>query len=99
MEVRSEIQWFAQQMERKLRKHDPGVKSGKWRHWSECDVFSLVDGLRSELAEMQEALSLYQRDKTPVSEVIDECADVSNFAMMIADACLIRARGERAPKG
>lgn len=91
MNPRKEVAWFAQEMERKLRENDH--KDG----WQGCRIGNLFHGLRKECDElllathplqldtMQEKLS--QEDAT---EIIRECADVANFAMMIADNIKIK---------
>lgn len=40
----------------------------------------LLERLRAEVGELEDAISLGNPD-----EVLEECADVANFAMMIAD--------------
>jgi len=75
-EVRSEVEKFAQVMEEKLCKNDH--KGG----WEDVDSFELLRLLLKEKDELFDAL----RD-TPFNpkDVIKECADVANFAMMIAN--------------
>jgi NTP pyrophosphatase (non-canonical NTP hydrolase) len=54
---------------------------GKGRMWSDCDVRWLLMRLREEADEIEKALN---ENESPV-EIAKECADVCNFAMMIAD--------------
>ena len=65
---------FAVDMKRKL-----AVNVHK-KHWSDVPRSYLFLRLLEEEAELYDALN---RD-TP-QEIIDECADVANFAMMLAD--------------
>ena len=71
--LRPEVQWFAGIMESKLQQADG---------WKDENALWLFERLVQEVFELHEALI-----KTTYSEedVIKECADVANFAMMIAD--------------
>lgn len=71
---REPVNWFSRQMEERLRQNDH--KSG-WQHdnWD-----ALIRRLREETEELIDAC----RDMGPNS-VVRECADIANFAMMIAD--------------
>jgi len=73
-DCRPEVQAFAIVMEQKLRKFDH--RGG----WIELETPWLRARANEELAELDEAL----RGESPVA-VLDECADVSNFLMMLAD--------------
>jgi len=53
----------------------------KGRRWDDCDVRWLLKRLREEADELEEALD---NNEEPI-EIARECADVCNFAMMIAD--------------
>ena len=76
IELRPEVQWFAEQMELRLRANDH--KDG----WEDEEALWLWSRIREEWQELHDALFL-----TPKSHpaVIREAADVANFAMMIAD--------------
>lgn len=50
--------------------------------WLTCTPEWLLDRLREEVAELDEAMRLA---KDPIC-VADECIDISNFAMMVADS-------------
>lgn len=80
--VRAEIGGFAVKMEKKLQKND--WKGG----WDEMSLYELMLRLQEEVKELLwcivEALVGIKQDKTP-NDVINECCDVANFAMMIAD--------------
>lgn len=58
-------------------------------HWSNCNNGYLLHRLREEVKELDAALRdfrFFARDKEETRQaVIKECADVANFAMMIAD--------------
>lgn len=79
-DCRAEVQAFAILMERKLRANDH--KS----HWSGCTLTYLLQRLDDEVAELRAAK--YSRARRA-----EECVDVANFAMMIADTAV--ALGKR----
>jgi len=73
---------FASEMLEKLK------ENSHKEHWSTLDDWYLLESLERELAELGAALSIrLSSDKDLVFDraVISECADVANFAMMIAD--------------
>ena len=72
--VRLEVRRFSLLMELKLRKNDH--KGG----WSTVTPFTLLDLLEGEVKELREAL----RHGDPL-DIAQECADVANYAMMVAD--------------
>lgn len=72
--IREAVKKFTVRMESKLRKNDH--KGG----WENCDAFKLFDLLLEEKNELEDAL-----ESLDPYDIIDECADVANFAMMIAD--------------
>jgi hypothetical protein len=75
--VRPEVLKFAEQMERKLREND---HKGGWR---ETDMLYLFGMLKEEVEELDIAL-----EGTMIAEdVLKECADVANYAMMLASNC------------
>ena len=81
-ELRSEVQVFAEEMEKVLaaNDHKPG--------WKLKGVAYLLGCLLAEVAELKEALSHFTEE-----EVLRETIDVANFAMMIADVCgLLKSR-------
>lgn len=84
--IRKAVADFALVMEQKLREKDH--KSG-WRDESLADLFRLLLG---EVGELDDAIDTY--NDTPeyieLDELVKECADVANFAMMIADAARSR---------
>ena len=76
IELRPDAQWFAEQMELKLRENDH--KGG----WEGVTPLWLMARLREELDEL-EGLRLYRPDFDR-QRTIREAADIANFAMMIA---------------
>lgn len=85
------LEEFCWDMENKLREND--YKG----NWSECNYSYLIQRLREEVDELDEVLACFvigqavPRDLggaysiEQYGEVVEECADVANFAMMIAD--------------
>jgi len=55
------------------------LQNGHKAHWSTVDCDYLFDRLIEELEELKAARS------GSVNDIVSECADVANFAMMIAD--------------
>lgn len=87
MKTRESVAWFAERMEKKLLANDG--KNG----WLQCDKTYLTKRLHDELREMINRakdigwsnfnhMPIADRD---IEELVDECADIANFAMMIAD--------------
>ena len=73
-DIRHEVLWFARQMEIKLKEND---HKSDYRNES---LQYLSMRLTQERKELTEALK--SRDQI---KIIRECADIANFAMMIAD--------------
>jgi hypothetical protein len=82
---RKQVEHFADAMERKLRAND---HKGRW---DLCSNSYLKRRLRNETRELFAAVDHLRRNKDPLKKhhlmlrVLDEAADVANFAMMIAD--------------
>ncbi|MEW9578589.1 hypothetical protein U9K47_25090 [Bacillus toyonensis] len=80
--ARGSIRWFAEHMESKLSENDH--KGG----WEEDTADDLLEKLKAELVELKGEL---EPDLVPSSvpvwsaNIIRECADIANYAMMIAD--------------
>jgi len=93
MEARTEIKAFSEIMEQKLKENDH--KS----HWSKADIDYLLKRLNEEVTELENKfLKLETRNTRALADdsmgdifmpepedIQRECADVANFAMMIAD--------------
>ena len=84
--MQKEVKEFANIMQGKLDKNkhkecDTLNQDGKGRTWKDCEPSWLLYRLRQEALELELSLN----NESPVEEVAKECADVANFAMMIAD--------------
>ena len=73
------IQWFAILMQGKLNEN---AHKG---NWDNCEMGYLRRRLSQEVAELKRALDKHKRGNATAEDVRNECADVANFAMMIAD--------------
>jgi len=74
MELRPEVQRFAELMELTLLMHD------NKEHWSGITIPQLFINLVVEVAELAEAINNYD-----FTAITNEAVDVANYAMMIAD--------------
>jgi hypothetical protein len=86
MKPRKEVLQFAEEMENKLRQND---HKGHWLNCRWYEIFPRIMDERDELLAaikprelhtMNHNLTLQQK-----REIISECADIANFAMMVAD--------------
>ena len=74
------VEWFAEQM--KLKLGEPkNVAKGDWRELP--DTHYLVSRLMEEKIELLWGMV----NNCSYSDAIKKCADIGNFAMMIADWC------------
>ncbi len=93
LEIRPPLKAFAIIMEQKLKDND--YKGG----WASCESSELLRMLKEEVYELEEILNKKEWSRhgrsagenvslTDVSgeAIAKECADVANFAMMIADS-------------
>ncbi len=85
-EVCEEVKQFAERMQYKLDKNkdkpcDGMNPEGGGRTWKHCNLYWLLLRLREETIELEKALEGDRRG----DDVLDEAADVGNFAMMIFD--------------
>ncbi len=71
---------FGKTMQEKLDRH--GRKTGDVG-WKDCDLSWLLLRLRKETIELEEAINAGN-----LSDIMEESADVGNFAMMIHDITL-----------
>jgi len=69
------IDLFAADMRRKMRQNSHKL------HWSQVSFDHLFSRLKEEMSELEQAFM----SGAVWNEVVDECADVGNIAMMIAD--------------
>ncbi|HKY40736.1 MAG TPA: hypothetical protein VJN18_32600 [Polyangiaceae bacterium] len=86
VKLRPVVQWFAEQMERKLRENDH--KGG----WDADNKYSLMNRIGQELRELRAVARKYAElhfgDTTReqlAERGVREAADVANMAMMVAD--------------
>lgn len=88
---------FAKRMQYKLDKNKhKGCAvmnpKGKGRGWQDCDILWLYKRLIEEASELRDSLQFNIRDSFQfnrgVESILDESADVANFAMMIFDNTL-----------
>ncbi|MBK5474390.1 hypothetical protein JFU54_28820 [Bacillus sp. TH19] len=77
--MRNEVIWFAECMESKLQENDH--KGG----WKQCGKYWLFERMQEEITELLQELSRFGNDAKNEDMIIRECADIANFAMMIAD--------------
>ncbi len=89
---REPVRWFAGLMETTLRKHDAERGEYGWRDG--CDEEYLVERLQDEVRELVREFNPCML-LTQAERVIAECADIGNFAMMLADQhrAIIAQRG------
>ena len=76
MHHREVVKWFASQMEQTLLDND---HKGGWRHMTIKELYSR---LADEMGELQTEINFPEQD---MAAIINECADVANFALMVAD--------------
>ena len=80
MELRPEVQWFAEQMERVLREND--YKGG----WHEMTTRELWERVHDECLELRNAVGPVRGSSyIHVDHILKESVDIANFAMMMAD--------------
>jgi len=73
--MRDEVVKFADRMEKKLSVNDHK------RGWMKCSYGYLLRRLDNEVSELKSSLN----EQRGAEWVANECADIANFAMMIAD--------------
>jgi hypothetical protein len=81
---RDAIVRFSRYMEQKLKINDHK------KHWNVCSDQYLLSRLKEEVFELEQEMG----KSGSGMDVIQECADVANFAMMIADNFRRRIPGE-----
>jgi hypothetical protein len=72
--IRKQLKWFITLMEAKLQKNDHK------RSWSNLSVKELKGALEREYVELEDVC-----DNFDSAGIIEECVDVANYCMMIAD--------------
>lgn len=76
-----EVKRFAEAMIEKL--NEP--KNLEKGNWVNCSFAHLQKRLLEEIKELEDVIEKWWDDDASEEEVLKECADVANFAMMIAD--------------
>lgn len=79
---RESVFWFSGEMEKVLSANDHKIG------WSDCSDIYLYESIQHEMLELFEVLKPLEDDwrkKVKSKEIIKECCDIANFAMMIAD--------------
>lgn len=84
MELRPEVAAFARLMERELRTNDARRGAEGWKGMTAAELLRMLD---VDAAKLRFALGAGDATKA-----IEQCADVANMAMMIADVTEIAAR-------
>lgn len=78
--IRSEVKWFAEHMESKLQENEH--KTG----WEDSTVDFLSVQMQRNLKELNEMFEELPSNYSVFSaNVIRQCSDIANYAMMIAD--------------
>ena len=89
MKLRPSVRMFAQEMERRLREHDPNRGCRGWKNEEFPYLIARLLGEVGELAAVlisERTCGSNAEERKPV-RVRHEAADVGNFAMMIYDIC------------
>lgn len=76
MEPREEVKKFAQEMEKQLQANEH--KGG----WKKCNDYLLYKGIEHNARELVQTLMMAEGNK---ADIIRRCANIANYAMMIAD--------------
>jgi hypothetical protein len=87
--LRPTVVEFAHEMEKKLKENDHKV------HWSECDIYYLMNRLKQEYEELEEAVLAWVNKKGNKEWVISEAVDCGNFSMFIVDNMKSDFQGKR----
>lgn len=88
---RDAVAWFSGEMEKRLRRHDRGRGIEGWLGSYLTDLSKRLDEEVGELEAVLDAPQMYPGSRVDnftnaqLQEIIEEAADVGNFAMMIAD--------------
>lgn len=75
----SSVRWFEKFMLSKLR------KNRHKGHWNSCAITYLLHRLNIERRELDSIYKRWLDGQATAEQVINEAADVANFAMMIAE--------------
>lgn len=83
-ERESAVDWFAERMKQKLRKPENEAKGG----WREDPFLNLLSRLNEERKELVAEICDDDKYSFDYEAIMNEAADVANFAMFIADRAL-----------
>ena len=89
MSLRDALRAFADEMEKELKKNE---FRGEWRERSPSDIMA---SLWEELYDLDDAVERMYRGEGDRKEVLKEAVDVANYAMFVADICLISMGPEK----
>ena len=92
MKLRPEVRWWAERMERKLRKKDKERGKEGWKNADPKRLLQMIEGHTQKLRERFD-------QQVTVEATAQDCIDVSNLAMMLADVLRFRATGKFRPDG
>lgn len=87
LDMRPEVQLFAMAMETRLREND--AQKGE-KGWDDISRWVLHENLVEEVGELRWAI-----DNDAEGNVLEEAADVGNFAMMIFDKAWLKINTPR----
>lgn len=102
MKISRQLLWFAEQMQYKFSKNE-NKDDQLFRRpetWVKCDNNFLLKRLNDERDELLKAIAIVERSGKDRhwQDVIDECADVANFAAIIANNAKRRIKILQPPK-
>ena len=87
--VEPRLRWFVRQMKEKLKQNE--YKSD----WRKLSTKKNMKAIKDELRELSFELFGYDENFNNGDSVIDECADVANRAMMLADLVKSQYKGKK----
>lgn len=73
------LEWFMNRMEEKLREN-----ADKKRGWDDIDMEFALLRMRQEVEEIAALVETWDYRSEQATELVRECADVANFAFMLA---------------
>ena len=88
------VEQFADDMQRQLNanSHKGGADGTGWRGDNPVSLHQRLEDESQEVSEILGAWDIPAMDQQQLGELIAECADVANFAMMIADIARQRVK-------
>ena len=95
--IRGPVLWFAEQMERRLAAHDAERGEHGWDDAHGGDWEWLLGRLLEEVRELRATYDRADPEYDSIPAIINEAADVANFAMMLADRAKSHTTVEEEP--